>query len=247
MRHKLTEILIEHRASLAPIIDLPADLAPQTAKDAYRIQNEIVDALGPVGAWKVQPLPASGEPFASPILSNGIIPDGALLHAADFRGLGIEVEVAVTINRTLPKQPKAYMPEDMRAAIGSVHIALELLATRFLDRKQVPLLTGVADLQSSGGVVLGPPVPPDNLPEFGKQRMTLSMDGTTVAATEGNATTDNMLAALAWLANHAAARDLPLKAGDIVITGARLGPMPLTGKRVGAQADGLGGVAVTFD
>ncbi len=245
--HKLTEILLEHRAAGIPIVQLPAGVEPQTAEDAYRIQNETIEALGPVGAWKVQPIPATGQPFAAPILASSVLPNGATLHARDFGSLGIEVEVAVIIAHDLPAQTQGYQPADMKAAIASIHIAFELLASRFVDRKQVPQLTGIADLQHSGAVVIGPAVAAHVLPEFGQQSLDLSTDGAVVAETAGNATTENMLAALAWLANHASARGLPLMAGQIVITGARLGPVPLTGKRVEARGEGLGAVSVTFD
>lgn len=245
--HKLTEVLLEHRAAGIPIVQLPAGLEPQTAADAYRIQNETIEALGAVGAWKVQPLPQAGEPFASPILASTVFPNGAVLHAQDFRGLGIEVEVAVTIARDLPARTPGYGPADMKAAIASIHIALELLSSRFVDRKQVTLLTGIADLQHSGGVIVGPAVSARLLPEFGEQHLTLTIDGALAAETVGNATTENMLRSLAWLANHAAARGLSLKAGQFVITGARLGPLGLNGKRVEAHGEGIGTVSVMFD
>jgi 2-keto-4-pentenoate hydratase len=247
MPHKLTEILLNHRASGILIANLPEGTDPQTAEEAYLIQNETVAALGPVGAWKVQPLPETGQPFAAPILASNIIQNGATLRSADFPSLGIEVEIAVTLNRDLPIQPQGYTASDMRSAIGSIHLALELLASRFVDRKKVPQLTGIADLQHSGGVVLGAAMAPKNMPEFGKQAIRLEIDGVEVASTPGNATTENVLASLAWLANHAAARDLPLKTGDIVITGARLGPVGLTGSRVQAHAQGFESVAVIFE
>jgi 2-keto-4-pentenoate hydratase len=246
MQHKLTEILLRSRISGSLIVDLPTDAVPQTVEDAYRVQNETVAVLGPVGAWKVQPMPETGVPFASPILARTVLADGALLRAADFPSLGIEVEVAVTLGRDLPLKPEGYTAADLPSAIGSFHIALELLASRFIDRSAVPKLTGIADLQHSGAIVLGAPVSFETLPEFGNQTMSLNMDDVSVAETSGNATTANMMAALAWLANHAAARGLQLKAGDIVITGARLGPVPLDGSKVHALAAGLGSVSAVF-
>jgi 2-keto-4-pentenoate hydratase len=246
MPHRLTEILLQHRASGELIRALPEGVAPQTAEDAYLVQNETVAALGPVGAWKVQPLPETGQPFASPILASRIINNGAAVQTADFPSLGIEVEIAVVLNRDLPARSDGYAAADMQSAIGSMHLALELLASRFIDRKQVPQLTGIADLQHSGGVVLGAAMAAGTMPEFGQQAIRLKIDGAEVAATQGNATTANVLASLAWLANHAAARGLPLKAGDIVITGARLGPVALTGSKVEAFAEGFESVSVTF-
>lgn len=247
MHHPLTDLLLAHRASGELITDIPDNAVPQTADDAYRVQNETIAALGPVGAWKIQPMPETGLPFASPILASTIKANGSALRAADFAGLGIEVEVAVILNRDLPALPQGYGADDMPSAIASVHVALEILGSRFIERTKVPQLVGIADLQSGGSVVLGPAMPAQPLPEFGQQGMVIDIDGTQVASTDGNATTANMMTALAWLANHAAARGLPLAAGTVIITGARLGPVPLTGKKVEARADKLGVVSVTFD
>ena len=66
MPQKLTELLLDHRASGVLIADLAPDLVPQTAGEGYRVQDETVAALAPVGAWKVQPMPETGLPFAAP-------------------------------------------------------------------------------------------------------------------------------------------------------------------------------------
>lgn len=119
-------------------------------------------------------------------------------------------------------------------------------ASRFTDRSKVPLLAGIADLQHSGAIVLGAAVTPIPMPEFGTQSIELSIDGAVVAVTPGNATTSNMLTALAWLANHTAGRGLPLKTGDVVITGSRIGPLPVVGHKVEAAAQGLGSLTASF-
>lgn len=246
MTAPLTDLLLAHRAAGTTIADLPADLVPQTADEAYTVQSETIAALGAVGAWKVQPLPETGEPFAAPILKSAVFADGAALRRADYAGLGIEVEVAITLGTDLPGKAGGYAATDIVPAIASVHIALEMLASRYADRRGVPQLAGIADLQSNGAVVLGPPVTLADLPEFGAQQMTLRLDGKDAGTTSGDATTANMLGALAWLANHTAARGLPLTAGTVVITGARIGPVAFSGQSVLAEAPGLGSVSASF-
>jgi len=248
MTKALTSLLLAQRAAGTTLADLPADLVPETIVEAYAIQNETIAALGTIGAWKVTPMPAEGEPFCSPILARDVYNSGATLRRADLPGLGIEVEVAVTIATDLPARAGGYSPAAVKAAIGSIHVVLEVLASRYHDRKAVPRLAGFADLQSNGAVVVGPAVVVTQLPEFGAQVMSLALDGVQVQSTNGDATTENVLAALTWLADHAAARGTPLKAGDMVITGARLGPQPstFTGTSAVATAPGLGTVAASF-
>lgn len=242
----LTTLLLAQRANRTTLADVPADLVPASREAAYQVQDETVRALGPVGAWKVAPMPADGVPFCSPILARDIYADKAALKLVDFLGLAIEVEVAVTIGRDLPAKAGGYTPDELRVALASIHVALEIVASRYTDRSKLPQLAGIADLQSGGAVVLGAAVSPINLPEFGEQVMSLRFDEETVQTTPGNATTDNVLVSLAWLADHAAARGMPLKQGDVVITGARLGPKPFASGTVTAEASGLGVVSVSF-
>lgn len=246
MTNALTTLLLLERANGTTLAALPADLVPATLADAYAIQNETIAALGPAGAWKVAPKPAEGEPFCSPILAQDVHADGVTLQRAALAGLAIEVEVAVTIGVGLPGQAGGYAPADIKSAVRSLHVVLEVVASRYHDRKAEPQLAGIADLQSNGAVIVGPAQSATAWPEFGQQALSLTLDGAVVQTSAGNATTENVLASLAWLADHAAARGLPLKPGDVVITGARLGPLPFAGTSVVAEAPGLGTVSATF-
>ncbi|QQR38299.1 2-keto-4-pentenoate hydratase [Devosia rhizoryzae] len=243
MSNKLTKLLLAHRKAGTTVDALPAELVPADLKSAYAIQDETIVALGKVGAWKVAPFPETGEPACSPLLASAIHPDGVRLRHSDLPGLAIEVEVAVKLSRDLRGTASE---DEVRAAIGSVHPALELLSSRFADRRSVPQLAAFADLQSNGAIVLGAPVSFATLPEFGNQAMTLSLDGRHGASTESGPTTSNMLSALTWLVRHSAARNTPLTAGMVVITGARLGPVVFQGTHAEAQAPGLGSVKASF-
>lgn len=242
----LAEALLAHRARAALIDGLSAELIPSDLEAAYAVQTETIRGLGPVGAWKVSPFPSSGEPAASPLLRSDLFEDGAALIASDYAGIGIEAEVAVTLNRALPAQPTPYTPDDLHDAVGSLHLAIEVIATRYADRAKVPLLAQIADLQNGGAIVLGRARQGSEWPELGQQPINLSADGKIVESVTGGATTANVLAALSWLANHAAARGLPLEAGTVVITGARIGALPLTGKQLLVEGQGFEPVTVSF-
>ena len=242
----LTDFLLKQRASANGPADLPAELVPDTRETAYAVQNETVAALGAVGAWKVAPKPADGEPFCSPILAQHVFADGATLARKELRGLAMEVEIAVTLKADLPLRSGAYTADEIKAAVASFHLAFEVVASRYRDRLTTPQLAGIADLQSNGAVILGQAVAANEWPEFGQQAMSMYLDGALAQASEGNASTENMLQSLSWLAGHAAARGLPLKSGDVIITGARLGATPFDGNLATAEAPGLGTVSVRF-
>jgi len=63
---------------------------------------------------------------------------------------------------------------------------------------------------------------------------------------EKSGRTDDPLGALAWLANLAASRGRPLKAGQVIITGSVIPTIPVkAGDRLSFTLGGLGEVALT--
>lgn len=227
----LTQLLLDHRAKGKQITELPAELIPADKETAYAVQNEVVRALGAVGAWKVQPLPETGLPLAAPLLKSDVYTDGAKLSAAKLPEAALEAEIAVTMGQDLTGKAGGYTADDLRAAVSSYHLAIEILSSRFVNRTQQAPLAGVADMQSNAAIVLGAPLATE-LPELGTQVLRLLVDGQEIGKVETGPTTENLFASLVWLANHAIERGFPLKDGDVIITGARIGALPHPGGTV---------------
>jgi 2-keto-4-pentenoate hydratase len=241
--HELTKLLLAHRQAGTTIDTLPPELTPPDMATAYAIQSEVLAAIGPVGAWKVSPVPAEGQPFCSPLPASYVHGSGATLTRSGLHGLAVEVEVGLKLGRDLPAGSTV---EDARAAIGSIHLALEIVASRYTDRTSVAREAAFADFQSSGAIVLGDPVAFDGLPDFAQQALSLTLDGQADASTQTGPSTGNLLSAITWLADHAASRGLPLTSGTVIITGARLGPVAFDGREAVAEGDGLGTVRAAF-
>jgi 2-keto-4-pentenoate hydratase len=239
-------LLVGARQGGHRLADLPEDVRPATIEDAYAIQDAANRHLGPVGGWKVGPRRDGEEPRCAPISAELIKSSPATLSRSQTPAAEAEVEIAVKLGRDLPPRRHPYTADDLRAAIASVHPAIEVLSSRFLDRKAVAPLTAIADGQSNAAVILGEGRCDWAALDLGTVAMRLRLDGKEVKATQGGSATEDMLAALAWLADHAAARDGGLKKGDVVITGARLGPWPIGGAQTEADAEGLGTVRLTF-
>src|SRR6202008_925174 len=87
------------------------------------------------------------------------------------------------------------------------------------------------------------------LDEFEPRAVTMRMyaDDTLVSEGEGTACLGDPLNALTWLANTAAAFGNPLRAGQVILSGA-LGPMVAAppGSRIRADIAPLGTVSATF-
>jgi 2-keto-4-pentenoate hydratase len=209
---RAASVLVAARRARVQIPALSAELGPTSVEQAYAIQDASMRLLGPVGGWKAN---ISGELRCAPISADTIFSAPAKMTAD--RPYKIEAEVGIMIGRDLDEQQSV---DTIRSAIASIHPAIEMVLSRF--EGPVPMEQGLADCQSCEAVMIGAAIEGwANSVQLSPQ-MALSIDGEIVAATSGGASPEAMLPALAWLANHALARGLPLRKGHFVITGARL-------------------------
>jgi 2-keto-4-pentenoate hydratase len=165
------------------------------------------------------------------------VPIGGLLQPR------IEAEVAFLLRADLTGE---ISPAGVRAAVGVMAPALEIVDSRIAGW-DISIADTIADNASSGLFVLGPErVRLDALDPVEIQ-MELAVDGAVVSKGSGAACLGDPLAALAWLAGAARDLDDPLRAGQVVLSGA-LGPMVpvLPGMRVTATLSGLGTVSTRF-
>ncbi|MCO8276854.1 fumarylacetoacetate hydrolase family protein [Actinoplanes sp. TRM 88003] len=165
------------------------------------------------------------------------IPVGGLLQPR------IEAEVAFLLRADLTGD---FTPDDVWNAVDEMAPALEIVDSRIAGW-DISIADTIADNASSALFVLGDArVRLDTLRPVDVQ-MEMSVDGEVVSKGSGAACLGDPLAALAWLA--AAARDHgdPLRAGQVVLSGA-LGPMVpvVPGMEVTATLTGLGTVAANF-
>jgi len=221
------EALLNIRRTRNRLSELPEALRPLTIEEAYAVQDLVVAKLGGVGAWKIVHPPAGAAPRCSPIPAPAVLRSGATIAWDSLLWPEVEVEIAVTLGQDLPPRTLPYETADIVAAISSVNPAFELLGSRFLDRTAVSRTESLADLLSSAGVVVGAGVADWQSIEFATVSMSLRFDDVPAGAANGGPSTAEVLETLTWLANHATGRTGGLRAGQIVITGARVQPVTL--------------------
>lgn len=210
----------------------PTGLTPQpcTSSDAYAIQEAVMAGLGDKGGvWKMALLGGKTREAA-------VIPHRILYQSGAQPPLpadaAIEVETALILNG----EPDVTNP---MAAIADIRLAFELVASRLSPTADVTPLESMADSFRSAGVVLGDSIPDwqNGLPD--RIDIALTLDGFAVALPEAAAPLAQALDFLGWLAGHARAQGRALKAGDVIITGARIGPVPFNGAKT-AYATAMG-------
>ena len=243
---RAAEMLVGVRQGGQKLNDLPGDQIPQNQAEAYELQDAIIARKGVVGGWKVLAGGPAGDPMCSPLPNSIYFDNSAMI---DSRGLLIfltEVEVGLTLGKGFPQRATPYTQDEVRAGIASLHPALEMISSPFVDRKQVDKLALLGDLQSNGAVILGPALTDWTGFDTAALNIQLSYDGVEVATTDKGADLGQIVEALTWLANYAHTRGHELKAGDVIITGSRILLDAGDAKLISADVEGLGVVSVTL-
>ena len=235
------QMLLDARRDRRPLESLPEAMRPADAAAAYAIQDEVVAALGGIGGWKVGASSPSAEPGCSPLPASGVVKSGQAFAKDAFRLNGLEAELAFTFARDLPPRGAPYAEADVLGAIASVHAAIEVVDTRYVDMRAVDPLSALADFGSHGALVVGPARTNDLRVDQPRQAVKLEASGELLYEGVGGNAAGDVFRLLVWLANHAASRCGGLRAGHVVTTGSCSGlTFAAPPARVTATLAGLG-------
>ncbi|MFG2820901.1 2-keto-4-pentenoate hydratase [Kitasatospora sp. NPDC048365] len=184
------------------------------------------------------------RPDFGALFADMAVPDGGEVPTGRLLQPKVEAEVALVLGHDLPDRDCTVA--DVLRAVDVALPALEIVDSRIADW-DISLVDTVADNASCGLYVLGTTPVPIEAVDLGAVTMTMTRGGRTVSEGSGADCLGSPLNAAAWLAAALAERGDPLRAGDLVLTGA-LGPMsPASpGDEFEARISGLGSVAVRF-
>lgn len=156
----------------------------------------------------------------------------------------VEPELAFTLESDLPA--KATL-EQVRDAIGSVHLAVEIIDSRVADW-DIRLVDTVADNASCGAIVMGDEPVQISFDELRDVPATMSINGFEVGSGVGSAVMGHPLIPLQWLANTLGEQGVALKAGEIILTGSFCGAVAFTsGDVLDVDYGRYGTLSVTFN
>lgn len=244
---RAADLLLEARRDPASRLrDLPPDLRPADEAAAYAIQRAVTDQLGPVVGWKVAPLDAEGHSACSPLTAKLVVSGPAVLSSGRFVLRGVEAEVAVKLGRDLPPRATPYSREEVAEAIAAFLPAIEVLESRYAEPSAVSRLSGLADHQTNGLLVVGAPVSDWRAIDLAGESVIQRVDGAEDATRTGMPGGD-LLGEVVWLANIGSTWAGGLLAGQVVTCGSwsgshRVGPEA----RVEVEFSHVGRVELAF-
>ena len=206
---------------------LPEAMRPRTLAQGYTLQDAFVQAIGDrIAGWKLGAGSANAMQAAG--LDRPVV--GRLLaaqcqhHAGDGETLvrlrcaapvTVEFEISVKLGRDIAP---GTAPADPMRAVTSVHPSFELVQSRFTDRRAVGWPSFVGDNVGFAAHIIGAPIAASDVARL-IGGLDIQYDGASMPTSLGDGDQVDLAQSLRHLFDHAADRDITLRAGEIVSAG----------------------------
>ena len=231
---------------------------PQSREEAYFVQDQMAQFIGKdISGWKVGATSAKmreldghddvipGRIF-SPVTFVGPIQK---LSIDQFPNARVETEFAFRLNEDIPIREQKWTAEDLENKL-SMHPAIEIIGNRHqlnsATKSEKSLMT-IADNGGGIGFVFGTAFHDWNNLNFRNHSICLQVDDNPPAENFLGDMRCQPLEAVADLVNHLSSREISLRKGDFVSTGAATVPQPfLKGSFVTADFGIIGKIQITF-
>ncbi len=253
--HELAERLRSAHANGSPVAPIRDDIADGGLEMAYAIQSVNTDFYVDQGrrlsgrkigltSKSVQKQLGVDSPDFGMLFADMEVQDGEEVAMSRLLQPKVEAEIALVIDSDLDGEQLTMT--DVISSVAYALPAIEIVGSR-IENWNIRLLDTVADNASSGLYVLGST--PVSIDAFDLRLcgMVMVRRGEQVSLGAGVACLGNPLNAALWLARTMVDVGAPLKAGDVIMTGA-LGPMVAVqpGDVFDARINGLGSVRAVF-
>jgi 2-oxopent-4-enoate/cis-2-oxohex-4-enoate hydratase len=240
------------RETLAPLSERHPDI---TIEDAYQIQQQmlarrmargekVVGKKIGVTSRAVMDMLNVHQPDFGWLLDGMVFNEGEAIPAHTLIQPRAEGEIAFVLKRDL--MGPGVTAADVLAATEGVMACFEIVDSRIRDWK-IRIQDTVADNASCGVLVLGDRIVDPRSVDLGTCGMVLEKNGEIVATGAGAAALGHPCNAVAWLANTLGRLGIPLKAGEVILSGSLAALIPVqAGDNLRISIGGIGGCSVRF-
>ncbi|CAH0530414.1 hydratase [Vibrio hippocampi] len=239
--------LLSRRVAGTKAARLNEDIRPITIEDALNVHSAMIELRSDkVGGWKcLQPL-AENKYVVAPIFADTVNKGETCELFADNGVARIEPEIAFVLGQDLPARAEGYTPAEIDAAIGSCHMALELMQSRFAENSDAEFFEKLADCLVNQGLFIGPEIARDKAYAAATIAITVSQ-GDDVQTFDGKHPNELAQNPVYWLIDFMTRRGTSFSAGEAVITGSYCGIVEVAfDKPTSIKYQGIGEYQVTF-
>lgn len=240
------------RETVAPLTSREADI---TIEDAYHIQQRMIarrietgeSVVGKkigVTSKVVQNMLNVHQPDFGYLLDGMIYNEGESIAMSRLIQPRAEGEIAFILKRDL--MGPGLTNADVLRATECVMACFEIVDSRIHDWK-IRIQDTVADNASCGVFVLGDRAVDPRKVDLGLCGMVLEKNGDIVGTGAGVAALGHPCNAVAWLGNTLGRLGIPLKAGEVILSGSLAALIPVVaGDSLRVTVGGIGGCSVRF-
>lgn len=226
-----------------------------TIEDGYHIQQRMVGLRIDKGARvvgkkigvtsaAVMNMLGVNQPDFGYLLDDMIFNEGEAIAMASLIQPKAEGEIAFIMKKDL--LGPGITVADVLAATEGVMACFEIVDSRIRDWK-IKIQDTVADNASCGVMVLGDKLVDPRKVDLMTCGMVIEKNGEIIGTGAGAATMRSPVNAIAWLANTLGALGIPLKAGEVVLSGSLAAMFPIAaGDDFRASIGGIGSCSVRF-
>ena len=231
------ETLWQHWKQGTRLDELPAHCRPATRAEGYAIQAEIAQLSGQrVVGWKIAATSKAGQqhiqvdgPIAGCLLAARARESGARIALAGNNMKVAEAEFAFRLGSDLPRRASRYGVDEVLAAVATLHPAIEVPDSRYADFTRVGAAQLIADVACACWFVIGPEARADwRVRDLVQHSVSAYRNGALAGQGSGANVLGDPRVALAWIANELCTYGEGLRAGEVVITGTCLTPVPVS-------------------
>jgi len=217
----LANLLIEARRTGGKLTSAAvAGLVPADAEAADAAQLAVAARLGQIGGYKV--LQVGDAPGSWGAILADRIYDAPAAVAYSVSPIKVEAEIAFMFEQDLPGRADgaAYSADEVAKAVGGAFAAFEILESRLVAEPRPSPLLARADFMGNWGLVRGPVVADWRARVHGDVAVRLEVGSRIAVGQRGGHPSGDPAHPLTWLANALAKAGRPLRAGEVVTTGA---------------------------
>ena len=258
--NKAVEILYNSRINLKRIKNLPEDCVPQSYKEAYDIQEKLVNRylaedknnllIGKkIGCTnKAAQIQLNiNESFFGNMFSNNISKSNCVINSENYFSPFVEPEFSFIMKNELDILKAPYKPEIVCESISAVLPSIELVDSRFEDWTSVGVKNLIADNAVHAHWIYGDEINNLNSIDFNNHPVDLFINGNLIDKGNSNNVMGNPINSLTWLINNLALSGKSLPKNSYISTGTCTPAIPVQkGDKVMADFGKLGNVSFIY-